>query len=201
MSGSWYVDRGLEVLIEEVKAKFPGVIVGTIGDKPHQGEASDHNPSTAKHDKGAVDAADFMIGKDFTFANAQWLTNALVRFKDRRIGYIIWNGQIISSTVKPWVWRKYTGKDPHTNHVHVSVNDLHETDSTLWTLEEKSNMADDPRSWDSPQVLAINFFFAEAFRAAKGEAQKEGPGDDRNARNAFTYLKTIINAAQEETAK
>lgn len=131
---NWYVDKGLATLIAQVKKKFPGIVVGTIGDTAHQAEHSDHNPEA----DGSVDAADFMLGKHFTEENAQWLVNTLVHFKDPRIAYIIWNGRIISSTKQngkaAWTWRVYTGSNPHRDHPHVSVNDKHETDASPWRL-------------------------------------------------------------------
>lgn len=126
----WYVDGGLQVLIDEEKAIHPGIVIGTIGDAAHQNENSDHNPEA----DGSVDAADFMIGSHFTEANAYAFTAALVQNRDRRIAYIIWQRKIISSTVQPWVWRDYKGSDPHTGHVHVSVNDNHENDKSTWDL-------------------------------------------------------------------
>lgn len=43
--------------------------------------------------------------------------------RDSRIKYIISNGRIISGTdgPSPWVWRRYTGTNPHSRHVHISV--------------------------------------------------------------------------------
>lgn len=127
---AWYVDKGLERLIEQVKAKHPGMSVGTIGDAAHQKEKSDHNPEA----DGSVDAADFMLGAHFSSGDATALANELAVHRDNRIAYVIWNRRIISSTVSPWVWRPYSGSDPHTGHVHVSVNDKHENDTREWDL-------------------------------------------------------------------
>jgi hypothetical protein len=139
MAVDWYVDKGLGTLIAQVKAKFPGIVVGTIGDASHrtEGPSSDHNPEA----DGSVDAADFMLGKAFTKANAQWLRDTLCRYRDDRIAYVIWDYHITSSTVSPWDERVYSGnaKDPHTNHVHVSVNDKHENDKTNWKLMGKAH--------------------------------------------------------------
>jgi hypothetical protein len=35
---------------------------------------------------------------------------------------VIWNRRICSATIQPWNWRTYTGTNPHTKHVHLSVN-------------------------------------------------------------------------------
>lgn len=39
---------------------------------------------------------------------------------DPRVKYVIWNRQIYNPSISK-TWRKYTGKNPHTHHVHVSV--------------------------------------------------------------------------------
>ena len=133
----WYVDKGLATLVTQLKKRFPGIVIGTIGDPAHSSRDSDHNPE----EDGSVDAADPMLGKSFTEKDAEWLWNTLRRYRDKRIAYIIWNRQIVSSTVQPWVVRKYTGSDPHTGHLHISVNDKHETDGSEWKLEEEKSMA------------------------------------------------------------
>lgn len=130
MATSWHVDKGLGVLIAQVKARYPGIEVGTIGDTAHQGGPSDHNPDG----DGSVDAADFMVGPTFSKSAAEELARLLATNHDQRISYIIWNRRICSRTVSPWSWRSYAGSDPHTGHVHVSVNDLHTTDTSAWDL-------------------------------------------------------------------
>lgn len=128
----WYPDKGMAVLDHQMMVEYPGIVIGTIGDTAHAGEVSDHNPSKEAHDLGAVDASDFMIGPHFTTAQANAVVDTLVANRDPRIAYIIWQGRIISSTVSPWIWRKYNGSDQHVNHFHISVNDLHETDISEW---------------------------------------------------------------------
>jgi hypothetical protein len=106
--------------IAEIKREHPGVVVGTIGDEVHAREESDHNPD----EWGFVCAADVMIGKAFTAADAAWLFDRLavmIRAGFNRIAYVIYNRHIVSSTVQPGVVRAYTEDDPHTNHLHLSV--------------------------------------------------------------------------------
>jgi hypothetical protein len=126
----WFVDPGLEVLRNQLKVAYPGIVIGTIGDAEHSSRTSDHNPDP----DGSVDAIDPMIGKAFTPEDAGEVVNALVRSRDERIAYIIWDRRIISSTAEPWVWRKFTGDDPHTNHFHLSVNDKHHENRKLWRI-------------------------------------------------------------------
>lgn len=158
----WYVDVGLAQLIKFARDFWPGISTGAIGDTAHQDRPSDHNPE----EDGSVDASDFMIGSVFTKSEADRFVAALVRHRDPRIAYIIWYGRIISSTVQPWVWRVYPGVDPHTGHVHVSVNDLHETDSSPWkvfTMTPAEFLAaflaalDDSRVKTKMRALAVSY--------------------------------------------
>jgi len=57
-----------------------------------------------------------------------WLTavgpDDRVGYNARRLGvmYVIWNGQIWSNSSASAQWRAYTGSNPHTDHVHVSLS-------------------------------------------------------------------------------
>jgi len=57
-----------------------------------------------------------------------WLTavgpDGKVGYNARRLGvmYVIWNGQIWSNSSASAQWRAYTGSNPHTDHVHVSLS-------------------------------------------------------------------------------
>lgn len=132
----WYVDKGLGTLISQVKQANPGMTVGTIAGGGHVATwpATDHAPEP----DGSVDAADFMVNKAFTESEANALVAALVAGRDPRIAYIIWQRRIMSSRMvdghPAWTWRKYDGDDPHTGHVHLSVNDKHENDNSPWNL-------------------------------------------------------------------
>jgi hypothetical protein len=120
----WYVDKGLGTLIAQEKQLHPGLVVGTIAGMPEE--------------DGSVDAGDFMLGQHFSKSDANVMSQTLVKHRDRRFGYMIWNRRIISATVQPWVWRPYTGKDPHTGHIHLTVNDKHENDNSPWNLGGKA---------------------------------------------------------------
>jgi hypothetical protein len=58
--------------------------------------------------------------------DAKKLADAWVESQDDRIKYIIYNKKMVSSYPsggkKPWTWRPYSGSNPHTKHVHISVN-------------------------------------------------------------------------------
>lgn len=131
---AWHLNNAQQKLHDQLKVKHPGIIIGTIGDAAHQGGPSQHNPD----DDDTVDAIDPMVGKNYTFTEAQADVDALVRSRDRRIRSLIWNGHIISSIVDPWKWRVYTGSnDPHTGHWHMDTVQALEDDGSDWDLGEE----------------------------------------------------------------
>lgn len=118
---SWYVARGLDVLLGQLNAKAPNrskVSDGSIGDASHSARESDHNPTGT----GQVCARDFTNDPAGGLAG-QWLADALVASRDPRIKYVIFNHRIIDSRAgqHPWQWMPYSGANAHEHHVHVSV--------------------------------------------------------------------------------
>ena len=93
---------------------------GTIGDTSHETRASDHNPWVKDGSVGVVTAIDITDDPDHG-CDAASIVAALVDSRDRRIKYVIWNRQIVSAHVSPWIWRAYSGSNPHTRHFHLSV--------------------------------------------------------------------------------
>jgi hypothetical protein len=148
MAGTWYVDEGLAVLIGEWKREHPGAVVGTIADGNHSTNpdvtqhAPDRGGAAPGDDRGEVDGADFMLGKGVTEADLSELFNGLVASRDPRILYVIHNRVIVSSVVEPWKRRKYSGSDPHTGHVHLSVNDKYDANRADWKWEARVERAE-----------------------------------------------------------
>lgn len=93
---------------------------GIIGDARHASRDSDHNPWVRDGDVGVVTAMDITDDPDDS-CDAEQIVQALVNSRDARIKYIIWNRRIISSQKQPWVWRDYSGRNPHKKHFHLSV--------------------------------------------------------------------------------
>lgn len=120
---AWRVAKSLLRLREQVNQMAPErskASDGTIGDRAHESRTSDHNPWVKDGNIGVVTAMD--ITHDILHGcDAQALVDALVNSRDPRIKYIIWNRKKINSRVQPWVWRNYTGPNPHTKHFHLSV--------------------------------------------------------------------------------
>lgn len=120
---TWRTAESLIRLRNQVNMKAPNRSIasdGTIGDAAHEKSTSDHNPWVKDGSMGVVTAIDITHDPD-DGCNAQELVNSLVASKDVRIKYIIWNEQIVSSTIQPWIWRPYKGKNPHTKHFHLSI--------------------------------------------------------------------------------
>lgn len=123
---SWRVAKSLDVLLAQINAAFPGrdkSSDGSIGDAAHASRSSDHNPWVTLGGVGIVTARDFTHDppRFDSYAFAEHLRTVA---KDDRIKYIISNRKICSGTNQDhaaWVWRPYTGSNPHDHHVHISV--------------------------------------------------------------------------------
>ena len=168
--------KSLEVLRKQLNEMFPDrskVSDGGIGDVAHQkAGTSDHLPHVKdKNNVGVVTARDFTFDNnpaDGVGIDCHWLAKVLVKDKDPRIKYIIWNGQIISSKQQPWIWRKYSGKNPHKHHLHISVV----ADESLFNSEKEWNLGATPTVTGkpvTPPTVATNSVIG---RGAKGEQVK-----------------------------
>jgi peptidoglycan hydrolase-like protein with peptidoglycan-binding domain len=114
--------KSLDVLIAQINALSPNrskASDGGIGNAEHSARTSDHNPDT----DGVVKARDFTHDPAHG-VDSEKLANVLLASKDSRIKYVISNRKIASGTGQghsAWVWRPYSGSNPHNHHVHVSV--------------------------------------------------------------------------------
>jgi hypothetical protein len=139
----WRVAGSLKVLLNQLLTLAPGRnrgSDGTIGDVAHAARDSDHNPWVLDQggSSGIVTALDITHdpGKG---CDCHIIAQSLQAAKDKRIKYVIWNKQIMSSSVSPWTWRAYGGSNPHTKHLHISVDCSRSLcDSTTpWTIRTK----------------------------------------------------------------
>jgi len=96
---------------DDYSTEFEGVKnYGIWGDEKHKKTKSDHNTGDAL-DIGIIDAN-----------QGSKIAQKLISEADKRnVKYIIWNKQIWNPSISN-EWRPYTGKNPHTSHVHVSFN-------------------------------------------------------------------------------
>lgn len=140
------VARSLLTLRDQVNAAHPlrdKASDGTIGDRRHAAQVSDHNPDAY----GVVRALDLDHDPDGkTYADkldAHALADTLVASRDPRLKYVISRGRIARSYPKAGVpafqWAKYAGSDPHTGHVHISVVATSLADrTTAWKIAPKA---------------------------------------------------------------
>lgn len=127
---AWRLATSLEVLRAEVNAAHPGrhkASDGTIGDQAHAstGLASDHNPWVIGSDGvGVVRAFDITTDPVIAPDDLAERFRLLGKAGDVRLiggGYVIYNRRIASER-DGWAWRPYSGSDPHTSHIHLSVS-------------------------------------------------------------------------------
>ena len=146
---TWRVAESLETLRKQLNEAFPNRSKksdGGIGDAKHASRSSDHNPWVQYKGQGIVTARDFTHDPAGGL-DCNWLAQKLVKNKDSRIKYIIWNKRICSSKTSPWQWRPYNGVNAHQHHLHLSVDaDPKRFDSvTPWDLDLEDDVA---RSYD-----------------------------------------------------
>jgi len=130
-SGSgWKLNPTLIALEAEVDRLAPGrkkASDGSIGDAAHAARTSDHNPAG-----GLVNAIDITHDPAGGF-DAAALYNAIVARKDPRVKYVIFNRQTAGpGTSAGWGGKVYTGDNPHTSHIHVSVYAAAAGDTSPW---------------------------------------------------------------------
>lgn len=117
----------MDALRRSALTVWPGMTIYWIGDPAHQTGVSGHNPDdtpgvqaelTDADNDPEVRSLDFMIGPQFTAADAQRLVTALITGVDRqRLFYVIYRSTIYSRT--SFSAQPYSGAS-HNDHVHVS---------------------------------------------------------------------------------
>lgn len=94
---------------------------GWIGDSRHAARQSDHNPDALGWVR-AIDVDRDLSGKvkpDLMPSLADQIRIFAKSDRKKRIGYIIFDGQIASS-ILGWKWRTYKGINKHNHHCHIS---------------------------------------------------------------------------------
>lgn len=129
------ITKSLDILRSQVNKLAPKrskLSDGWLGDAKHSMRKSDHNPEP----DGTVDALDITHDPK-NGVDIQKLCDAIIASKDRRVSYLICNGKIIAGNggPRPWVKRTYTGANKHSKHLHVSVLDKFQDDTTPWKIE------------------------------------------------------------------
>lgn len=138
--------KGIRVLRNNVQAKRPGMTIYGVGDKAHQAGVSGHNPDDTPgvraEDQDSDNIAewralDFMIGGGFTASDAQKLYNDLSSkpANQKRLLYVIYNEKIRRAS-RNWQEDRYTGKNPHKDHVHASGEADADSNESPWELSD-----------------------------------------------------------------
>jgi len=134
----------MQALTNDLKNRYPGIIIYGIGDASHRLETSDHNEDdtagvrTDQTDADTVPehrAIDAMLSGTFTHDEADHLVAKMVSdpaTRDR-LYYVIWNHHIWRRKGN-WVQESYTGSNPHTDHVHVDGYAPNDEDSSGWPV-------------------------------------------------------------------
>jgi hypothetical protein len=98
--------------LQDATARWPNrnrASDGIMGDAAHNRRKSDHN------DGNAYDLThDPANGVDCHTLSRQVIN-------DPRVTYVIWNHRIFNRSRAAEGWRNYTGANPHTKHMHVSI--------------------------------------------------------------------------------
>lgn len=112
---AWRLAESLKVLQDELDAAYPDRTTPdwSIGDAAHRHRPSDHNPNAA----GVVCAIDVRQGG----IDLGDVAEHIKQTKPHAVKYVIYNRRIWSRTYDSSGWRSYTGSNPHTTHMHVSV--------------------------------------------------------------------------------
>jgi hypothetical protein len=142
--GSQRVAKSLRTLYDQVNAAHPDRDKsndGTIGDTAHQARISDHNPDG----EGVVRALDITHDPAHGF-DSYAFAEILRQNRDPRAKYVISNHRIWSATNHPYEWRPYSGSNPHTKHVHVSVvsDDKRADDTRSWVIDASQQRKEPP---------------------------------------------------------
>lgn len=119
----------------EINARWPSrdkTSDGWIGDAAHSARESDHNPD----DNGMVHAID--VDKD----GIEVAVVLAATIGDPRVNYVI-HDRVIYSRVRNFRPVPYTGSNPHTKHIHISIlyTAQAEQGSARW-LEDEMTPAD-----------------------------------------------------------
>jgi hypothetical protein len=123
---------------------------GTIGDARHSARKSDHNPD---RDSGIIRALDLDVDFDKSANTAAYIADQIrtLAKSDKRIAYVIFNRKIASAR-SLWRWRKYTGVNPHSSHIHISFTKVGDTDSKFFNIPLLGG-TDEPRPKEDASKL------------------------------------------------
>lgn len=194
---AWRVARSLDILLGQLNRRFPQrskVSDGSIGDAAHATRDSDHNPW---YGPGIVTARDYTHDPAHGLDIGR-LSDELAASRDRRIKYVIANGWILDSRAghNPWKWVRYSGSNPHTAHLHLSVMDNPSCDDTTpWNLPMLGGTPA-PEDDMQPDERAALFAIQNELLGPRGpQGQIQGWGTTLGPRTVVAMLVDLVNAA------
>lgn len=128
--------KSLSVLRDQIDAQWPDrnkASDGWIGDTAHASRKSDHN-AWVRDEKGGVVTALDVTHDPAHGVDCNRIADSVK--DDPRVKYVIWNRKIWNPSVSK-SWRQYSGSNPHTKHVHISVlpDKGHYDSANLWPLD------------------------------------------------------------------
>lgn len=121
----------LLLLRDQVNGRWPGrpkTSDGILGDPAHQARKSDHNEGNA------IDITAWPGGPDLCTHLAEAFRRQMRANPAGRITYMIWRRRICSPQ-SSWAWRVYTGPNPHTTHLHISIDPRQREVLRPWKLD------------------------------------------------------------------
>lgn len=156
---AWRLAKSLVTLRDQINQAYPNrskASDGTIGDPAHASRPSDHNPNA----QGVVCALDLTHDPAHGF-DAHALAEIQRQNPHPNLKYIVSNSRI-ASRKHGWVWRSYTGSNPHSKHVHFSVGIGSDgqskqpyDDTTPWQITKGNIMV---LNWEEINRLHLTYF-------------------------------------------
>lgn len=193
---AWRPAKSLDVLLAELKARFPlrdKESDGAIGNAEHAARKSDHNPDA----NGVVRARDYDEDLDGPGHPTGEKEMAVVAEHIRQLGadgdprlvggaangYVIYERRIAGAG-KGWAWRAYTGTNAHEHHMHVSVcsNPAGYDSTASWGIaslfqEDNDMLTPDDKKWLTDLVYNIvKGFNEQTIAAVKAHADDPSKG-------------------------
>ena len=114
-----------------------------------QNPTSDHEPDV----RGIAHAVD-LTHDPVNGCDVDRILADIVARRDPRVKYLIRNRQIIRSYKHTpnhppaWTAQAYTGPNPHTKHLHISVWTEHENDTSPWfTIPQEDDLTPEEHEW------------------------------------------------------
>lgn len=95
--------------------------------------------------------------------------------KDSRIRYVIWNRQIFNPSIS-MAWRTYSGPNPHTKHMHVSIKASVRADTrNWWPIPDQE---DDDMAWTDEQIAEVLSLLRQMNHQLSGDARLKAIASD-----------------------